>query len=182
MKIKNILLPVLAAAMIASCTPSLNIRSDYDHSVDFTGYKTYSLYNLRTKGDVNSLNADRIVKYIRAEMAKKGYQENLNNPDIMINAVSVLKNKQGIAASATSYGYGGSYRPYGYWGRPSTGYATVQTYDYKDGSLIIDIVDAKTKKLVWQGSANAEINRTPKDPDAAISDVIGKIMKDFPRH
>ena len=181
MKIKNILFPLFATAIIASCTPSLNIRSDYDHAVDFNTYKTYSVYNLRTKGDVNSLNADRIVKYIRAEMEKKGYREDVNKPDLMINAVSVLKNKQGISASGTSYGYGGLYRPYSYWGMPSSGYATVQTYEYKDGSLIIDVVDAKTRKLVWQGSANAEMSKAPKNPDAAISDVVGKIMETFPR-
>jgi hypothetical protein len=57
------------------------------------------------------------------------------------------------------------------------------TYDvqhYKDGSLIIDVVDANSKKLLWQGIGNSEIDKPLKDPETTIPAAIGKIMASFP--
>ena len=47
-------------------------------------------------------------------------------------------------------------------------------------SLIVGIVDAKTKNLVWEGIGNKEIDSPAKDPEAAINDAITKIMAAYP--
>jgi hypothetical protein len=72
------------------------------------------------------------------------------------------------------------YRPYGFWGVPATGHTTVRKDDYKVGTLVIDLVDSKTEKLIWTGTANAEINKKPKNPDEAIHAVVAKVMAAFP--
>jgi hypothetical protein len=56
-----------------------------------------------------------------------------------------------------------------------------RVYDYKDGSLIIDVVDIKTNRLLWEGKGNAEIMQQPKDPDEAIGKAVEKIMNEFPQ-
>ena len=173
--IKSLLL-IVTVALATSCGPTLKVSSDYDRAVNFSAYKTYSIYNLKSKGSVNQLNEERIIKYINAEMAKRGFTQSNQNPDLMVNALTVLKDRRGI--SATTYGYGGAYRPYGYWGAP--GYTSVSTYDYKDGSLVIDMIDAKTQKMVWTGTGSAEVYNKPKDPEQTISEVVGKIMAEFP--
>src|SRR4029079_14488252 len=73
--IKNLLL-ILPVVLVTSCKPSLKVFSDYDHSADFSFYKTFSLYYLVTSRTVNELNEERIWNYIRAEMIRKGYVEN----------------------------------------------------------------------------------------------------------
>jgi hypothetical protein len=45
---------------------------------------------------------------------------------------------------------------------------------------LIDIIDAKSDRLVWQGTANAEITKQPKDPDQAIGNTVTRILADFP--
>ncbi len=179
-KINSWMLILLTVTAI-SCAPVLQVNSDYDRSANFSSYKTFSMYNLTTTGNVNQLNADRIENSIRAEMIRKGLKENKNNPDLMVNAVTVLKDRRAITAT-TNYAYGGVLRPYGYWVTPglAAGYTTVQTYNYKDGSLIIDVVDAKTKKMVWQGVGNGEIEKRPKNPEEMISNAVAKIMAGFP--
>jgi hypothetical protein len=114
------------------------------------------------------------------EMTKKGFVESDNKADVTIHAVTVINNKQTFQINSSSYGYGSLYRPYGFWGVPGTGHATVRKDDYKEGTLVIDVVDSKTKKLVWTGTANAEINKKPKDPDEAIHAVVAKVMAAFP--
>ncbi|HEX7846653.1 MAG TPA: DUF4136 domain-containing protein, partial [Chitinophagaceae bacterium] len=111
------------------------------------------------------------------------YTEDNSSPDIMVNAVSIVKNKQYLSVSGNTYGYGGVYRPYGYWGvgaGRSYSSGTVQQVDYKDGSLVIDVVDAKTKRLVWEGKVSAELTKQPKNPDQAIQQAVVKVLADFP--
>lgn len=166
--------------LISACSTSLQINTDYDRTASFSSYKTFSLYNLKTKGNVSHLNQDRIASSIRAEMRKKGFTETKGNPDLLVNAFTVLKQRTGISASTSYYGFGSAYRPYGYWAAPGSAYTSVSTYDYKDGSLLIDVIDAKTNKMIWTGNGSAEVYKKPKNPEEVINEVVAKIMAKFP--
>lgn len=180
--IKSLLL-ALPVVFMVSCKPTLKVSSDYDRSANFSAYKTFSLYYLITNKNVSELNEDRIWNSIRAEMLRKGYVENNTNPDLVVNALSVIKNKKYVTASTSVYGVGGTYRPYAYWGRYGTvsGSTNFQTDSYKDGSLMIEVVDHKTKRLVWEGTGSAEFEKQPKNPDEAVKNVVTKIMTSFPQ-
>jgi hypothetical protein len=92
-----------------------------------------------------------------------------------------LKDKQSVSSNTNYYGYGGYYRPYGWGGgMGATGYTTYNVQEYKDGSVIIEVVDAKTKNLLWEGIGNKEIDKPIKDPDTKIPLAIQKIMESFP--
>jgi len=177
------ILPVLFLGLIYSCSPTVKVTSDYDHSANFGEYKTFAVYDLKAQqGQVNQLNVDRVTKAIRNEMLAKGFTES-SNPDLKVNAVSILKNKTSVSANTDFYGYGGMYRPYGYWGGGAMmggANTTFNTYDYVDGSLVIDIVSTKTQKLLWQGIGNAEIDSKPDNPEEFINGSIKKILADFP--
>jgi hypothetical protein len=175
-----LLLPVIIMAW--SCEPSLKVTTDFDRSIDFKKYATFSIY---TAGKINAaisgLNQDRIINSIRSEMIKKGFREAASSPDLFVNVVGVFKDKVAVSSTTDYYGYGGIYRPY-YWGS-GMGVSSTTNYNvqhYKDGSLIIDIVDAGSKKLVWQGVGNKEIDGPVKDPDAAIPKAVASIMAGFP--
>jgi len=177
------ILPVLFLGLIYSCSPTVKVTSDYDHSANFGEYKTFAVYDLKAQqGQVNQLNVDRVTKAIRNEMLAKGFTES-SNPDLKVNAVSILKNKTSVSANTDFYGYGGMYRPYGYWGGGAMmggANTTFNTYDYVDGSLVIDIVSTKSQKLLWQGIGNAEIDSKPDNPEEFINGSIKKILADFP--
>ena len=173
------LISIIVAVFASACTPSVKVSADYDRSINFSAYRTFSMYEMKAD-NVNQLNQDRIEKYIRMEMSKRGYVESKNNPDLKVNAVTVLKNRRGISANTSYYGYGGFYRPYGAWGVPTAGYTSVSTYEYKDGSLVIDVIDAKVNKMIWTGSAVAELYNQPKNPEEAISKTVAKIMAGYP--
>ena len=173
------LLSIIVAVFASACAPSVKVSADYDRTINFSAYNTFSMYEIKAD-NVNQLNQDRIEKYIRMEMRKRGYVENNNNPDLKVNAVTVLKNRRGISASTSYAGYRGFYRPYGAWGAPVAGYTTVNSYDYKDGSLVIDVIDAKMNKMIWTGTAVAELYNQPKNPEEAISATVTKIMAGYP--
>ncbi|UPZ16894.1 DUF4136 domain-containing protein [Flavobacterium humidisoli] len=177
------IIPILFLGLFYSCSPTVKVTTDYDHAANFSEYKTFAVYDLKAQqGQVNQLNVDRVAKAIRNEMLAKGFTES-SNPDLKVNAVSILKNKTQVTADSNFYGYGGMYRPYGYWGGGAMmggGSTTFNTYDYVDGSLVIDIVSTKTGKLVWQGIGNAEIDSKPDNPEQFINDAIKKILTGFP--
>src|SRR4051812_16042388 len=111
------IIPILFLGFFYSCSPTVNVTSDYDHAANFGEFRTFAVYDLKAQeGQVNQLNADRVTNAIRSEMTAKGFTETTGNPDLKVNAVSILKNKQSVTASSDFYGYGGMYRPYGYWG------------------------------------------------------------------
>lgn len=177
---KLLQLIAVAALVTTGCAPSLKVSSDYDKTADFSGYHTFSIYPQTKTDAVSQLNQGRIVNAVKAEMTKKGFQESTSNPSVFVNITAILKNRQSVSATTDYYGYGGYYRPYMWGGTGVTGYTSYNVQNYKDGSLIVDVIDANTKKLVWQGVGNSEIDKPVKDPDTAIPAAIDKIMASFP--
>ena len=175
------LIAILLTVAAVSCKPGIKVTSDYLHSTDFSSYKSFSLYYLATSRNINQLNEERLWQSIRAEMIRKGYVENNQSPDLLVNAISVLKDKKYLSSSSTFYG--SVYRPYGYWnggGGMASGTGTMRAYEYKDGSIVIEVVDAKTKRLLWEGTGTSQLEKRPKNPDEAIQRAISKIMAGFP--
>lgn len=180
--LKSVSLIVLLAAILASCSTPLKVTNDYDKSANFQQYKTFSVAQQTDpqKQSLSQLNQNRITNAVTAEMIKKGFQQN-DNPDLLVNLAVVLKDKKSISSNTDYYGYGGFYRPYGWGGGlGATGYTTYNVQDYKDGSLIIDVVDAKTKHLIWEGIGNKELDGPVSDPDTVIPAAVTKIMASFP--
>ena len=177
------LLVVAAFIAVSSCGPSLKVSQDYNKDVNFAQYKTFAMYKNDTINPaISQLNRDRIINALKSEMVKKGFQENPASPDLYVNAVAIFKDRVSVSQYSNYYGSGGYYRPY-YWGGAGMyGSATTTTdvQHYKDGSLIIDVVDAKEGKLVWQGTGNKEIDGPIKDPDKKIPEAVSLILAGFP--
>lgn len=167
---------------IVACSPSLKVTTDHDKNANFQQYKTFDLYKVENeKQSVSVLNLERIKNAVRSEIAKKGFQEVTQSPDLLVNIITILKNKRSVTSNTDYYGYGGFYRPY-YWGG-GLGVSSYTTYDvqnYKDGSIIIDIIDAKTNKLVWEGIGNREIDKPMDNADVEIPKDVASILAKFP--
>ena len=178
---KKILSFITLSALIATihgCAPTVKVTSDYDRAADFSQFKTFTLSS-NENGNMTELNATRVFNAIRDNMEKRGFTEGGENADLLVNAVSIMQNKTSVTAN--TYSYGGVYRPYGYWGAGAgSSTTTFDTDTYVDGSLIIDIVNRKEKKLLWQGIGNAEIDKTIENPDKFIRDAVASIMREFP--
>jgi hypothetical protein len=163
---KKISLLLFVLVLAASCG-SVKVSFDYDKTADFTAYKTFR-FTEEALGMplVNDLDRNRILKGIEAALVEKGFTQRENNPDVLIDLQ--VKTETGTTATATTggsygmyggyYGYGVGY-PYGWGGGFST---TRINYDtYTDGTMFIDMIDAKAKRLVWQGRGTKTL-----EPDA----------------
>jgi hypothetical protein len=174
-------LAALAAAAVLTGCSSLSVNYDYDTKADFTQYRTYA-WMART----DALPADaaeaqrrsdlldrRIRSAIDAEMKDRGFVEDAAAPDVLVIYHVGMQDK----IQVTDWGY--NYSPY-YWGY---GGRQVDVYQYQEGTLIIDVVDAGTKNLVWRGTGTKVIESTPRTPEemqARIDKIVDKIMQSFP--
>jgi hypothetical protein len=158
---KHVLFIVMVLTM-ASCS-SVKVAYDYDKQADFTKYKTYAFTEDVAKMPVDDLNRGRIISAVEAELAAKGFTKS-ENPDALIDIFITAKKRTEAVANTTGPGMygGGYYGRYGYGGGFST--TTVSYNDYLDGTMVINMVDKSTEKIVWQGRGTKTL-----DEDASAS-------------
>jgi hypothetical protein len=162
--------------LFTSCGPQLTVTNDYDHTANFSQFHTFRIVQLDQQYQaLSQFNQTRVINAVNAQMLAKGFTQS-ENPDMLVNITSILKNKQEIVAN--SYGYGGGYRPYA-WGGGNMS-TTVNVQNYTAGSLIIEVANASTKKLLWEGIGNQDIDAPSNNPEKAINAAVQKIMASFP--
>ena len=164
-------------ALLTSCGPQLTVTTDYDHTTNFSQFHTFKIVQLEQQYQaLSQFNQTRVINAVNAQMLAKGFTQNSDNPDMLVNITSIMKNQQEIVAN--SYGYGGGYRPYA-WGGGNMS-TTVNVQNYTAGSLIIEVANASTKKLIWEGIGNQDIDAPSSNPEQAINTAVQKIMAAFP--
>jgi hypothetical protein len=189
MKIKtlSLVLSLVAAITLSSCS-SIKYNVDKDDSVDFTKYNTFQFYGWAEESNkiLNQLDQDRIEKAFGAELEKRGFTYQEETGELIITLYIVTEQKTKTSATTTGmgggYGYGGyhGYGPSYGWGGMSTAHTTYSEYDYVVGTLIIDIYDAKEKKLIWESVAKGTINEKTKGREERINSMARKMMIKYP--
>ena len=77
--------------------------------------------------------------------------------------------------------YSGGYGGYGWRGMGGMGWASTTTVnEYTVGTLVVDIFDAKTKQLVFRGTASDELSDKPEKNAKKLAKASDKLFKDFP--
>ena len=58
----------------------------------------------------------------------------------------------------------------------------VSAYEFEEGSLILDFVDPESNKLIWRGSAKAQIDSvdTPEKREKLINAAVNEILGKYP--
>ena len=81
-KFARLVLLTSIALLLAACASKPTIKSDYDHTIDFSKYKTYGFYNPMGIENPNysSIYGSIFRDAIGKEMAKRGYRLS-DNPD-----------------------------------------------------------------------------------------------------
>ena len=117
----NFLTLVLLGLAFGGCSSGGNIRSDYDHSADFSQYRTWNF----TEGagpdhdGYESFFTRYMLAAIEIEMDSRGYKRS-NNPDLLVNFNAFIQDKTKVTTTPAAppmggyYGYRGGY--YGAWG------------------------------------------------------------------
>ena len=165
---------VLAAAglLAAGAAQAQDVAVDYDKEANFAGVKTFAVKLATPWG--NPISEKRVTDEITAGLVAKGWKV---APESAADAIVVLHGATETKKSLNTF-YTGGYGGYRWGGGMGSGSVTVQ--EYKVGTLVTDIFDAKTKKLMWRGTAQDELSDKPEKNIKKIAKVSDKFFKDFP--
>ena len=174
--------------LLAACSSGPTIKSDYDHSIDFSQYRTYGFY---TPLDIEGPNYSTIYgsvfrDAISREMESRGYTQS-DQPDLLLNVSAHLQDKTKVTQSSSpSYGaYGGYYGyrggRYNAWGGYGYG-TTTHVSTYTQGTVNVDLVDAQAKKLIFEGVAVGKVkeDRSNDELREAIHSGVTEMFVGYP--
>jgi hypothetical protein len=146
------------------------VNADYDKKVSFTNYKSYAYLKIGIdKAEISDLDKKRILNSIDEVMLSKGFSKS-ENPDVLISIFTKERERVDVYQN---YGFGWGWNPY--WGM---GFNSV--YTTPEGTLFIDIIDAKSKELVWQGEGSGYLTKNTEKKDARIKEFVSKILEQYP--
>lgn len=174
-----------------ACT-TMEIRTDYDPNVDFSQLRTWSWLAPVAPHDndprVDTPMVDKRVRTaVEEALAERGFARDDTAPSFYVAYYVALRDEVDVRELNDHYGYGPGWGwRYGYdrgfgWGPGGLGGYTY-VYEYQKGSLTLDVVLPEDRRLVWRGSAEAEVqpDASPGQSDAVIREAVEKILARFP--
>jgi hypothetical protein len=172
-----------AAIVLGACASSPNTFSNSDPDVDFSQYRTFAYFpTLSTDTEQYQSMVSSFLKVaVAQELDMRGLTYDEESPDIRVNFFINTKDKIKTRTVPTMGGGYYDYRDpfYDPWG----GYGGYETRvdQYTEGTLNIDVVDANTNKLVWEGSVVGRLTeKDVRDMEQTVDEAVGFVMSGFP--
>ncbi|MBT8306122.1 MAG: DUF4136 domain-containing protein [Maribacter sp.] len=182
--LKILALPLLTLLFLSSCV-SVRVLSDYDKEANFNDYKTYAFYKTGIdKAHISDLDKKRILKAIDANMASRGMVK-AQDPDLLISIFTKEREQVDVYNNYWGGMYGWGWSPW-YWGGFGPGWGwgwnSPAVSTRTQGSLYIDLIDAKNKELVWQGKGVGTLNNTKniEKKEERIREFVSEILQQYP--
>lgn len=161
---------------ISGCAVSLSVLTDSDEDADFSDYRTYYWSDdfQRENGAeeplfYNSLIQKRLKSAIAREMEARGYEQDAENPDLLVDSRVIVEQRNDLNTYA--------YSPYYYWWYYPGPYQT--SSQRKEGGVIIELIDPERAQLVWQGYAPDVLRQEEKDKQQEIRDAVSMIFSKY---
>ena len=153
-----------------------DVKVDFDKDANFGAIKTFSV-KIGTSWN-NPLSEKRVVAEIEQALTEKGWTKAEADKADAIVVLHGATEKEKTLNTFYSGGYGG----YGWrgMGMGGMGTATTTTSEYLVGTLVVDIFDAKSKQLMYRGTAQDELSDKPDKNAKKLAKASDKLFKDFP--
>lgn len=175
MKLVRLVAVSVAFSLVALLTVfAQHVQTDFDHQANFSQYKTYSWQEIRPP---DSLWDARIKRAVDAQLAAKGWTQVDNSGDVAIVAIKTTQTQRTLQTFYNGMGGGWGWRRFGGGG---FGESETTEQDYKDGTLVIDLYDAKNKQLIWRGSAEEMLSSKAEKNEKNLDKGVEKMFKNFP--
>jgi hypothetical protein len=174
MNAKQLVSAGVLAVVTTACGYSIKTATDYDRSVHFSNYQSFFIMKGNPSG--NPLMDQRATADVETALISKGWlevPEGQGQAAVVVHAAT--KTKHTYQTLYDGWGGGWRYR----WGGIGGG-ATTFVEDYKVGTLVVDIFDAKTKQAIWHGSASDALSNNSKSNADATEQAINKMFNTFP--
>jgi len=178
-------LMIIAASLLTACASTPNTFINADPDVDFSQYKTFGYFpTLSTdKEQYESLVSNFLKVAVAQQFDRRGLTYDDDDPQLLVNFYINTKEKirtRSVPSAGGYYGYRDPfYSPWGGYGM-GMGYET-HVDQYTEGTLNIDVVDAATKKLVWEGAIAGRLSdKDIRSMETTVDGAVASVMKGYP--
>ncbi len=166
---------IIALLVLTSCK-SVKVVSDYDKEANFNNYTSFAFFKPGIdKAQINDLDKKRILRAIQTNLIAKGMNKN-ESPSILVSIFT--KESQRVDMYQNNFGGGWGWNPYCGGNFHNTNRISTVT----EGSLFIDLIDAKTNELVWQGVGRTSLytSNDIEKREERIRLVVSEILAQYP--
>lgn len=175
----RILIPVAAALLAACAAPTPTIRSQTEPGTNFSAYQTFGFFDELPgqQAPYESFVDKHIKDAIATEMQARGYRREVNG-QLLINYHRQRTDKVKVTQTTAPTGFYGYRRGFYTWGGAAV---TTDVQNYREGTLIIDVVDGAAKKLLWESVAVGRVTEDMlENPEAVIDSAVKQMFLEFP--
>lgn len=190
------LLGLTILLFLFSAASEFNVQSNWVRPYDFSKLKSYVWAPIPQPetGDIrlDDPGFDAVIRdTVDQVLAQKGYEKKTEgSPDFWVNYYASIKGK--VETSTTKMPYYANVTPRGMFGSDSWSAGgdlyraemesiTVSEY-YEEGTLILDVADPSTKKLIWRGVVTGVVKPDISDDKRKkrIGEAVDQLLKQFP--
>jgi Domain of unknown function (DUF4136) len=145
------------------------VSVNYNHSQSFAQYHSYAWGSSNANQIQNSILAQVAQQDIDTAMQGKGFSkvEESQNPDLLLTASGGMKQQTSYTAMGMR-GFGG-------------GMGSITPQQNVEGTLIVDLYDAKTKSLVWRGIGQDTLSNNGNKNQQTVGKAVQKMFKQWPK-
>lgn len=176
----------LVALIMPGCATSMNVSSHAARDVDFARYRTYDWgpADALPAGDArfnnNPFFQDHVQGEIERQLAAKGLLRSTSSkPDLLIHYHASVNPRLEANGVNQSLDVNGMDRPYRYCYDDC--WDTVRHREV--GTIVLDVVDARTKQMVWRGWAQDSVESMVDSQDKMRQKIhlaVTRMMEKFP--
>jgi hypothetical protein len=160
-------------ALMGAIGNAQNVTYDFDRSADFSQFKTYAWVRGTTIPD--ELNHDRVVAAIDKQLAQKGLVkvDAAGAADVLVAYHATFDRDLQVTGFAS--GWGG----YRFGGFRS---ATARTEEILVGTIVVDVVNAATRTIVWRAMASkdVDVHASAEKREKSINRTAAKLFQHYP--
>lgn len=169
---------LLVSTLSSGVAQAQKTSAAYDKNVDFTNFKTFAFDKAGARNPfVNTM----IVEAIERELTSRGLTKVESDPDLNVVYLAATGPNLQVASvpfyQVVNPAYSGM-----------VGSASMAMWDVTTGTLVIDLFDRKTDRVVFRGTINEVLQRAPsadlradaKLVSKPVNKGIAKIFKKYP--
>lgn len=181
---RYLLLAFCAATLVACATQ--RVATDFDREARFDQFRSFAwLEPLREEVNDPMLDSPllgrKIQRTVADELSRRGYRQASSGAEADFLVTYHTTSRERIRDSGgVSFGIGlghGGYRRSHQSIFVGDRFGRVESY--QEGTLIVDVIDARTNQLVWRGWTRGAVHPT-RYSDDAVDKTVREILAQFP--
>jgi hypothetical protein len=171
----HLALAAIAMLGVACSTHPVHVRTDHDASRNVAAYRTFGFYQQSSTDSVRyqTLLTAHLQAATRQQMESRGYVFTKDKPQLLVNFLVNVRQQQEAHGAPAGYAVRPAYRGLG-------GY-NIDTVTTKQGTVTIDVVDAASQSIVWQGVGEGVVpQKAERSTSTTVNTAVTEIFRGFP--